>query len=269
MPLTTTRLSPSVGAEIQGIDPRRLLSDAEAAFFRNMLRTYHLVLIRGCDLDEEQQVRLSELVGSVSARGGKGYAKAGRKFSHVSNMHDDGVFRDGELSFHSDLTFLEHPLSARSLYSLVLPSTGGDTLFSNVGVAYDELPDAMKKRIEGLQARHAITYERNGETFVDEFVRPLVQPHPEDGHLVLTASRAVTKEIIGMERSEFRPLLKELWTHIENPRYIYRHQWQLRDYILWDNVALQHARTMFDPAEKRALRAVSIDSPQVAALTAA
>ncbi len=72
-----------------------------------------------------------------------------------------------------------------------------------------------------------------------------------------------------MERAEFRPLLKELWAHIEDPRYVYRHRWQLRDYVLWDNVALQHARTHFDPGEKRALRAVSIDSPRIAQLTAA
>ena len=265
---TFHRLSPFVGVEIRGLDPRAP-DDAGRRVVRDALAAHHLVLIRGYELDEEQQVRLSEAVGSVSSRGGKGYAKAGRRASHVSNMHDDGVFRDGELSFHADLSFLEHLLSARSLYALVLPSTGGDTMFSNVGVAYDELPAATKARIAGRSARHAITYERDGVAYVDEFVRPLVEPHPDTGRPVLTASRAVTKEILGMERAEFRPLLKELWAHIEDPRYVYRHRWQLRDYVLWDNVALQHARTHFDPGEKRALRAVSIDSPRIAQLTAA
>ena len=146
-------LSPFVGVEVRDFDPRTL-DDAKRRFVRDTLRAHHLILIRGVDLDEDAQVRLCESVGSVSSRGGKGYAKPGRKFSHVSNMHDDGVFRDGELSFHSDLTFLEHPLSARALYAMVLPKEGGDTLFSNVGAAYDELPEATKARIAGLKARH-------------------------------------------------------------------------------------------------------------------
>jgi taurine dioxygenase len=266
--ITLEKLSPFVGVEIRGLDPRVLDAGARKVV-HDALEAHHLVLIRGYELDEDQQVRLSETAGVVSSRGGKGYAKPGRKFSHVSNIHDDGVFRDGELSFHSDLTFLDHPLSARALYAMVLPKEGGDTLFSNVGVAYDELPAGTKRRIAGLSARHAIAYERNGVAYVDEHVRPLVEPHPGSGRPILTASRAVTKEIVGMERAEFRPLLKELWAHIENPRYIYRHRWQLHDYVLWDNVALQHARTPFDPSEKRALRAVSIDSPRVARLTAA
>jgi alpha-ketoglutarate-dependent taurine dioxygenase len=60
---------------------------------------------------------------------------------------------------------------------MVLPKEGGDTLFSNVGAAYDELPEATKARIAGLKARHAINYERDGVAYVDEFVRPLVELH--------------------------------------------------------------------------------------------
>ena len=60
-----------------------------------------------------------------------------------------------------------------------------------------------------------------------------------------------------MERAVFRPLLKALWAHMEQARFIYRHQWQLADTLFWDNIAVQHARTPFDPKEKRALRAVS------------
>jgi alpha-ketoglutarate-dependent taurine dioxygenase len=261
-------LSPQVGVELRGLDPRAV-DGAVTTLVRDALKAHHLILIRGVALSEDEQVQLSESVGRVSSRGGKGYAKAGRKVSHVSNMHDDGVFRDGELSFHSDLSFLEHLLTARSLHALVLPSWGGDTLFANVGAAYDELPEPMKERIAGLRARHAITYERDGISYVDEFVRPLVERHPESGRPILSASRAVTKEILGMERAEFRPLLKELWAHIENPRFIYRHQWRVHDFILWDNIALQHARTTFDPAEKRALRAVSIDSQKIAESVAA
>ena len=70
--------------------------------------------------------------------------------------------------------------------------------------------------------------------------------------------------MLGLERSEFRPLLKQLWAHMEQPRYVYRHTWRLGDTLFWDNIAVQHARTPFDPQEKRALRAVSVDDHAIA-----
>jgi len=90
-------------------------------------------------------------------------------------------------------------------------------------------------------------------------VRAIIDTHPYTGRRFISASRAVTKEVIGMERAEFRPLLKALWAHMERPEYVYRHVWSVGDTLLWDNIATQHARTPFDASEKRALRAVSVD----------
>ena len=205
----------------------------------------------------------------ISSRGVKGYAKAGRHAARVSNREGDVIFGDGELSFHSDLTFLEWPLKARSLHALQLPTEGGNTLFSNVGAAYEALPALTKARIDNLCARHAVVYEREGNQYIDEHTRPIVGRHGGTGRSVLMASRAVTKDIPGMERPEFRAMLKELWAQIEQEAFIYTHVWKLHVVILWDNVMLQHARTWFDPAQPRTLRAVSVDSPEVAALAAA
>ena len=269
MTISVKPITDILGVELLGYDASVEPDEEVATAVRNAFARHHLILIRGQEFSEEEQVRLCQLVGRISSRGGKGYAKPNRLSSFVSNVHDDGVFREGELSFHSDLTFLEHPLKGRSLHALMLPSKGGDTLFANVELAYERLPDALKERIAGLKARHAVKYEKNGETYLDEFVRPMVDRHPENGRPVLMISRAVTKDIIGMERPEFRPLLKEVWAHIEKPEFVYRHCWRPHDLILWDNISLQHARTHFDPTEKRALRAVSIDSEEVARRTAA
>lgn len=262
-------VSDILGVEVVGYDPDAAADETTAAAIREAFARHHLLLFRGREFSEEQQIALCRLVGVISSRGGKGYAKADRLASFVSNVHDDGIFREGELSFHSDLTFMEHPLKGRSLHALVLPSEGGDTLFANVELAYEKLPQELRERIAGKSARHAITYEKNGQTFVDEFVRPMIDRHPESGRPVLMVSRAVTKEILGMERPEFRALLKEIWAHIDQPQFVYRHKWRMHDLLLWDNISLQHARTHFDPAEKRALRAVSVDSEAVARQTAA
>lgn len=262
-------LTQHVGAEIVGLDPRDVSDPQVAQRIRETYEKYHLVLIRGYELSETQQVDLCRLVGEISSRGGKGYAKAGRKTALVSNRNGDVIFGDGELSFHSDLTFLEWPLKARSLHALVLPEEGGNTLFSNVHAAYISLPLEVRIRIDNLCARHAVVYERDGQTWMDEHTRPIVGRHSDSGKPVLMVSRAVTKEIPGMERPEFRALLKQLWAQIEREEFVYSHAWQLHDVILWDNVMLQHARTPFDPAQARTLRVVSVDAPEVLELDAA
>jgi alpha-ketoglutarate-dependent taurine dioxygenase len=216
-------------------------------------------------------VRLSRVAGELTYRKSGNYTDPNKKSSFVSNVHEGGLFGSGELSFHSDLSFTEHMLKARSLYALLLPSNpeaGGETLYTDVEAAYDDLDDDLKRRVEGLRARFAATYDYGERSETVEYVRPLIGTHPQTGRRFIAASRAVTKEVPDMERGEFRPLLKALWAHMEQPKYVYRHRWQLHDCLLWDNIGLQHARTPFDPKEKRALRAVSIDDPAVAALYA-
>lgn len=271
MAITFEPLFPLFGAMIDGFDPKAPLGTAAAATLRQALIDHRLLLIRGCDMSEDDQARLSQIAGKLTYRKAGAYNDPNQKSSLVSNVHEGGLFGNGELSFHSDLSFTEHMLKARSLYALILPSaaeTGGETLFADVQTAYDDLDPDLRQSVEGLRARFAVTYDYGDRAETVDFVRPLIGTHPQTGRRFIAASRAVTKEVPDMERNEYRPLLKALWAHMEQPQYVYRHRWQLRDCILWDNIGLQHARTPFDPAEKRALRAVSIDDPAVAALWA-
>lgn len=263
-------LSPVLGAEVRGFDPRRQeYSPAEVRTLQEGLAQYRVLSFRGFDMDIDDQIRVSEAAAAarLTFRGGIIYSDPNEKATFVSNVHKDGLFGNGELSFHSDLSFTEHILKARSLYSLILPSaaeTGGETLFSDVTLACEELEPRLRSRAEGLSARFEAIYPYPEGPLVVDHVRPLIGRHPATGKPFIAASRAVTKEVIGMERSEFRPLLKEIWAHMERPEYIYRHRWQLNELVLWDNIAVQHARTPFDPKEKRALRAVSLDEPAIA-----
>ena len=260
-------LHPLVGAEVTGFDPRQPFDEATRAGLMEGMRRHRVLLLRGIPLSEDEQVRLTQAAGVLTYRGYGNYTDPDMKSSLVSNAHEGGQFGSGELSFHSDLSFTPHILKARSLHALMLPSrpeAGGETLFSDVQAAFDELDPALKARVEPLQARFAAVYTFGERQETVEFVRPLIGTHPQTGRRFIAASRAVTKEVIGMERAEFRPLLKELWAHIEQPRFIYRHTWRLADTLFWDNIAVQHARTPFDPNEKRALRAVSVDDPAIA-----
>ena len=269
MPITYRSLLPTMGAEVLGFDPTAPLDPATAKALYAGLQQHRLLVFRGADLTEEQQVALTQIAGEVTLRGASGTKKA--KATLVSNTQEGGLFGSGELSFHSDLSFTEHILKARSLHALLLPSSdaGGETLFSDVQTAYEELDAELKSRAAPLLARFAVTYNYGDRQVVYDFVRPIIGTHPHTGRRFIAASRAVTKEIIGMERAEYRPLLKRLWEHMERPKYVYRHSWKLGDTVLWDNIGLQHARTPFDPSEKRALRAVSVDEPWIAVKQAA
>jgi len=267
MTLQIRPLAASLGAEILDFDPRTDYDARAADEIATALQKHRVLLFRAKPLSEEQQVRLTRIAGELTFRGYGAYTDPSKKSSLVSNVHQEGLFGDGELSFHSDLSFTPHILKARSLHALILPSyaeAGGETLFSDVQTAYDELDPELKARAEPLQARFAATYNFGDRQETVEFVRPLIGTHPQTGRRFIAASRAVTKEVIGMEREVFRPLLKALWAHMEQPQYVYRHQWQLGDTVFWDNIAVQHARTSFDPKEKRALRAVSVDDPSIA-----
>lgn len=268
MAITFHPLSPVLGAEVRGFDPcRETYGDEEVHALREGLDKYLVLCLRGYDMDIDDQVRASEAIsgGKLSFRGGIIYDNPNEKATFVSNVHKNGLFGNGELSFHSDLSFTEHILKARSLYALILPSekeTGGETLFSDVTRACAELDPELRAKVRALSARFEAVYPYEEGPLVVDWVRPLIGTHPHTGKPFIAASRAVTKEVEGMERGEFRPLLKSLWAHMEQPQYVYRHRWKLNEFVIWDNIAVQHARTPFDPKEMRALRAVSLDEPE-------
>ncbi len=262
-------LTSHMAAEVVGFDPRSEFDAATGKALYEALLKHRVLLFRATPLTEEQQVRISRVAGELTYRGGGNYADPDKKSSLVSNAHAEGLSGNGELSFHSDLSFTPHILKARSLHALMVPVAddgGGDTLWSNVVKACAELDPALRKLVASLQARFAATYNyADGRVLTLDYVRPLIDTHPVTGEQFISASRAVTKEVIGMERADYRPILKDLWAHMERPEFIWRHKWTVGDTVLWDNVSTQHARTPFDPAQKRALRAVSIDDPSVRA----
>lgn len=255
----------SFGVRILGADADSL-TGPHAGEFRRAFRDHRLVLLQAPDLGDEQHVRLTRVLGEVSFASPN--MKSGRPFSYISNVHSDGTLRDGELLFHADLSFFPEPLKAISLYAMHVPSQGGQTLFTDAAQAYQRLPRSLRQTLEGLSARHVATYgvgRKDTRPVYDETakntmsaVHPVVWPHPETGQKILFVSRLLTESIIGLPPDESEDLLQELFSHIEDPAHVQAHTWSVGDHLVWDNRALQHARTHFDPAEKRAMRRVPI-----------
>jgi taurine dioxygenase len=197
----------------------------------------------------------------------------------LSNVVKDGQptgLADAGTYFHTDYSYLEVPARCTMLYSLVVPKTGGDTLFANQYAAYDELPAPMKRRIDKLIGLHhygnrddlnessrtvasLLTEEQKGRM---QWVRhPIVRTHPFTGRKALYAVSGSSFGIEGMPDGEALMLLDELKTHATQPRYCYRLRYGVGDVVIWDNASLLHSATLTDPGYPRTLWRITVKEP--------
>src|SRR5262249_32259268 len=140
---------------------------------------------------------------------------------------------------------------ATALYPVALPETGGDTQFCNTHQAYAELPDAMKQRIRGLQAKHVYFSKHrkraigplSEESMIDmppPGIHGLVRTHPENGREFLYLNPVRMESIIGMDDAAAQTLIEELIAHATQQRFEYRHKWRAGDMVIWDNRSVVH-----------------------------
>lgn len=161
-------------------------------------------------------------------------------------------------NWHSDWSFQERPPAATILRSQTIPPVGGDTLFADSARAYEALPDAMKARLAPLRAVHSATraYGPKSAYAKELDVRsmpiivspeadkvwshPLVRTHPVTGRKALFVSPVYTVGIEGMAPDAADPLLGELYRHIVQDAFVYRHRWREGMLVMWDNRCTMH-----------------------------
>jgi taurine dioxygenase len=266
MNVESVPLSPAIGARVEGIDLRQPLDDRTKGHLRALLDENCIVLIRNQSLSEDQLAAASSWVGTLAMRGRPSTVRReGNPFiTKVSNIRENGKLigslPDGEMLFHADSAFNETPHRASFLYAVEIPSAGGNTCFANLFRAYENLPAALKQRLEGKFATQTYdysTYEKAdqeaGHSNVRSAVHPVVIRHPANGRRVLYVNRLMTTKIEGLDRRESDSLIAELLAYAEDPSIIYEHKWCPGDLLAWDNLSSNHSRTDFSPAERRLL----------------
>jgi taurine dioxygenase len=265
----TRRLAPSIGAEIMGVDLSKPTNDE---VFAQVLDTWHqnlVILFRDQHLTEDDQVRFGKRFGPPAVTHTKHYETQNPAVMLISNVRENGrligALPDGEMHFHSDQCHQERPAMASMLYSLEVPSKGGNTLFANAYRAYETLPNSIKQKIEGRKALNAYDYDnastRRGTKLgegVPSCWHPIVITHPATGKKALYVNRLMTIQIEGMSQTESDELLNVLFDHQERREFIYEHVWRRHDLLLWDNRCALHARTDFSADERRLLRRLTI-----------
>ena len=274
MSLKITPLSDALGASITGVDLSATLDDATVESIHKALLDNVIIVFPGQKIDESDQERFCRTFGALQeVRTGKSVGSDHPAVMMITNVKDTGrptALEDGEMMFHYDQCYYEHPCLGSTLYALEIPDEGGNTLFSNCARAYEALPDAWKKRIERLKALNYYDYGGNPtvrpekiDTSKPHWVHPVVRTHPETGRKALYVNRLMTIRIEGLPKAESDEILDCLFDHIEKPEFIYEHKWHVGDLMMWDNRCSVHARTWFSPEERRMMRRVTVrdDTP--------
>ena len=270
-------LSAGFGADILGVDLAQPLSDAA---FRDIERVFYdrqVIGLRAQTLTPAQFVAFARRIGPPQPH-------VIDQFHHpddpsiliLSNVKVNGVptgLQDAGSYFHTDYSYLQVPARATTLYSRVVPRSGGDTLFANQIAAYDDLSAAMKRRIEPLLAIHHYGNRHD----LDEASRTAASPlnaeqkarmpvithrvarvHPVTGRKALYAVSGSSFGIVGMPDDEARGLLDELAAHATQPKYQLRFKYGVGDVVVWDNAALLHSATLIDPNDARTLWRITV-----------
>ena len=258
-------LSPVAGAEVLDVDLRSEFPEALQQRLYEAWNRYALLLFRNQDVSEDAQRRVAEIFGRISAEGEYGDQ------NYVSNVIPDGLTPHGELAFHVDHSWSDHPLRGLMLYAIEVPppGAGGATLFANVHRAYELLPEAVRERIRDLQIVHTYPDQRKHVPIpgpdprpgMPTATHPLVFPHPITGQKLLFCSPRHFDRIAGWDAEQSLALANELTAYVNRPEVIYKHEWQAGDLVVWDNLQLQHARTNFDRKYRRHLRRTQIGEP--------
>jgi taurine dioxygenase len=267
--IRTRALSPAIGAEIIGVDLSKPITDASFARIREFWHQSLVILLRDQHLTEDDQVRFGERFGAPAISHTQRFTTKNPAVMLISNVRENGeligALPDGEMHFHSDQCHQERPATASMLYSLEVPSKGGNTLFANAYLAYETLPSEIKAKIEGRKALNAYDYD-NASTLrgtrlregIPSFWHPIVRTHPATGKKALYVNRLMTIAVEGMSDAEGNELLNTLFDHQERPEFIYEHVWRPHDLLLWDNRCALHARTDFSAEERRLMRRLTI-----------
>jgi taurine dioxygenase len=268
MSLAIRNLGYALGAEISGVDLTKSISADDADDIREAFLDHCILLFRGQNLDPQQFIALGRVFGDLDD-----HSKA--KDVHPNYQHilvnrpktTNPDYYPGE-TWHSDQCHRPAPAKATLLRSLQIPSLGGDTMFSNMYLAYERLPEKMKDRLSKLDAIHFGGKDKidftSPETIaatkklIPVIAQPLVRTHPETGRKSLYFGDKV-KQIAGLSEEDAAPLIDFLCKHIAMPQFAYRHRWQLHDIIIWDNRCTNHlAVGDYDRSQVRHMEKITV-----------
>ena len=269
MAISVYPVTENFAAEIGDLDLARPLDPADLAAIKAAFATYAVLIFPDQQLTQEQHLAFAARFGplelTIAVHRKDAPLRVRKEFADVSNLnHKDKVWREDSRTrqfqlanriWHTDSSFKRLPALASLLYARTIPPVGGHTEFADERTAYDALPEAMKRRLEGLVAEHSIFNSRGrlGFSNFSEDERQSLPPVPQALVRVIAESgrkslylASHAGRIFGMPEAEGRALIDQLIEHATRRQFVYTHRWRVNDLVMWDDRCTMHRGTAFD-----------------------
>ena len=281
MVLTVTPSDQACGARVEGIDLTQELSDAQVSELRQVWLEHKVIALPNQPLMPEDLERVAQYFGEVGEDPFFGHIDGYPNICAIQRDADEKTPIFAEI-FHTDWSFMDVPPAGTALFGITIPPHGGDTLFSDQVKAYDEMPDELRERVEGLTAIHSAArgYAPDGaygdgdqasgrsmqikpsEKARETCSHPLVRVHHETGTKALFSSAAYIQGFEGMSPEDAEALIMELYVYQTQEKFQYRHKWEKDMLVIWDNRSLLHSATGGFDGYDRLLHRVTIADTQ-------
>ena len=259
--MTLQKLSPTVGAEVAGVDPERLLDDeALAASTLEALDEHGVLVFRGLHLDDATQVAFSKRLGRVEVFGKGEHPEIFRVTLDPAKNRAASYLR-GTFDWHIDGLTEDIPIMATLLSAHDVATEGGETEFASTYAAYGDLSGDEKERFAAIRVVHSLEATQrlvNPDPTPEEVavwrqrpskVHPLVWTHLSGRRSLVLG--ATTESVVGMDEPEGRAFLDDLLARATAPHRVYRHTWEVGDLVIWDNTGVLHRALPYDAASPR------------------
>ena len=263
----------SLGGEIVGLDISKKLTHDQINFINESWNERLVLVFKKQNLDDPKLIDFSKNFGELDPPGPNPYGitflPEFPEINVISNVKNEqgtpiGNLGDGEAVWHADMTYLELPPKAGILYALEVPENQGNTHFANMTLAYRDLSDAIKQKIDGKILIHDSAHNsagmlRKGYSKVDNPIEtpgarhPMVITDQNTNKKLLFLGRRPHAYIVGLEIEESENLLDEIWKHATQEKYTWTQKWEKGDLLMWKNLNVLHKRDAFDPNTRRVM----------------
>ncbi|MEL7465799.1 MAG: TauD/TfdA family dioxygenase [Pseudomonadota bacterium] len=273
--MKTEPLHPRFGVVVEGVDLRAVTAERHYPELRDLFERHSAILLRGQEFDDDDHMRLAELFGPIENREAM---HSGRDIAFevpkVSNETEDGVFAADDLAtldlqsnmlWHTDSTFLPTPALCNILTARVIPSSGGETELASTRAAWADMPEGLKAPLRDAIIWHRLSHSRSKISAELAATRKMTRwpdrpwraiwPNPVTGEEALyIASHSFAIEGIGYDVGA--AIIEDAIAFCTRPEYVYSHQWDVGDVLIWDERACLHRGRPWNYAEPRTLSSI-------------
>jgi len=259
-------LSPTIGAEIRGVDCASDLGEDVIAAIREIWLERLVVFFPDQHLDDESQVAFAGRFGELTE-----HHPVEPRVVERTEVHTIDSAKDRTDFWHTDITFMQRPAAASLLRSIVVPEAGGDTMWSDTRAAYETLVEPLRRLCDQLSAfhfepfyaqavaeGHGNVWEGRKLTQLLPAVHPVVRVHPETGRRNLFVNPKFTVRLVDWPEPQSDGLLRVLYDHMTDPRFVVRYHWKPGTLAFWDNRATMHYGIYDYAGQKRTMHRVTL-----------